>query len=164
MAIKATKLSLDDALKEYNVLRDNKKVIEERMKVLADLIKEESEKKGVKDENGSFIYENSSFIGGKQAKKSVNFNKEKALKFFKDRNLTKAYKEVVTEEIVESEVEKYIASEKITLEDLESITTTKVTYSVLVKQKEEVKDEVEELPLVASKKSKGKLSAVKRRR
>ena len=145
-------VSISTMLTEYESLRAQKKIIEDRMKVLAEQIKADAEKVGVKDDKGSFYAENEYFIYGKQCKKSVSFNQEKALSFFKDRGYTDCIDtvEVINEEAVEG----HINTGDISFEELEEITVTKVTYAIDLKKKEDMPVvEEKEVPLAASKKS-----------
>ena len=151
---KATVISLPIGvmLSEYDSLREQKKKIEDRMKYLADQIKANAEKVGVKDDKGSFYAEDEQFIYGKQCKKSVSFNQEKALSYFRDHGYDDciATVEVINEEAVESRIN----TGDISLEDLEDITTTKVSYAIDLKRKEEMPEvEQTEVPIAASKKS-----------
>ena len=142
---------VEELLKEYDFLREQKKTIEGRMKYLADQIKENAQKVGVRDDKGSFYAENESFIYGKQAKKSVSFDKDKAIQFFKDNDLNDCISTV--EVINEGAVEEHINSGDISFESLEEITVTKVSYAIDIKKKEEM-PEVEQtsVPMAASKK------------
>ena len=120
--------------------------------IFAKEIKEYASKNGVKDDKGSFYCDNGSFMFGQQAKKSVTFVIDKALEFFKTHGLTDAVKTV--EAIDEEAVERYINEGKVTFDDLESITQTKVTYAIDLKKKEDM-PVVEEttVAMAASKKT-----------
>ena len=151
---KATVISLPIGamLSEYDSLREQKKKIEDRMGYLANQIKANAEKVGVKDDKGSFYAEDEQFIYGKQCKKSVSFNQEKALSYFRDHG----YDDCITtvEVINEEAVENRINTGDISFEDLEDITTTKVSYAIDLKRKEEMPEvEQTEVPIAASKKS-----------
>ena len=151
---KATVISLPIGamLSEYYSLREQKKKIEVRMKYLANQIKANAEKVGVKDDKGSFYAEDEQFIYGKQCKKSVSFNQEKALSYFRDHGYDDCITtvEVINEEAVESRIN----TGDISFEDLEDITTTKVSYAIDLKRKEEMSEvEQTEVPIAASKKS-----------
>lgn len=162
MAKKVTSpVQIDSLLVEYDRLREEKKTIDTRMKKLSEEIKKYAEANGVKNDKGSFYSENDSFTFGKMAKKSVSLIQDKAIEFFKRRKLLNAIK--VVETIDEDAVEKYINEGKISFEELESITDTKVSYSIDIKKKE-VMQEVEEVvvPLVASKKPKLSVKGGKR--
>lgn len=139
-------------LEEYDNLREQKKIIEARMKTLADQIKAQAEKVGVKDDKGSFYAEEGQFVYGKQCKKSVSFDAEKAISYFKAHGFDDciATVEVINEEAVETRIN----TGDISYEDLEDITTTKVSYAVDIKKKEEMPVvEQTEVPLAASKKT-----------
>ncbi len=139
-------------LSEYVNLRDNKKKIESRMKTLSEQIKSYAEQFGVKDDKGSYYAECDNYIYGKQCKKSVSFDEEKALTYFKDKGFDECIDTV--EVINEEEVENLINNGDISFEDLESITKTKVSYAIDVKEKEEMPEvQQTEVPLVASKKA-----------
>lgn len=151
---KATVISLPIGamLSEYDSLREQKKKIEDRMGYLADQIKANAEKVGVKDDKGSFYAEDEQFIYGKQCKKSVSFNQEKALSYFRDHGYDDCITtvEVINEEAVESRIN----TGDISFEDLEDITTTKVSYAIDLKRKEKMSEvEQTEVPIAASKKS-----------
>ena len=151
---KATVISLPIGamLSEYDSLREQKKKIEDRMKYLADQIKANAEKVGVKDDKGSFYAEDEQFIYGKQCKKSVSFNQEKALSYFRDHGYDDC---ITTVEVINAEaVESRINTGDISFEDLEDITTTKVSYAIDLKRKEEMAEvEQTEVSMAASKKS-----------
>lgn len=133
--------SIEDKLNEYSRLREESKVIKSRMDVLSKEIKEYAEKNGVKDDKGSSYCEQGGFLFGRQAKKSINFVTDKAIEFFKSHGLKDAVK--TKEYIDETAVEQYIEEGKVSFDDLESITETKVSYAIDLKKKEDM-PEVEE--------------------
>lgn len=145
--------SINDKVQEYYRLREEAKTIKSRMDTLAKEIKEYSSQHGVKDDKGSFYCDNGTFQFGQQAKKSVTFVVDKAIEFFKKNGLVDAVK--TTEVIDEDAVERYINEGRVTFDDLESITQTKVTYAIDLKKKEDM-PVVEEttVPIAASKKPK----------
>lgn len=139
-------------LEEYHSLREQKKTIEDRMKYLADQIKENAESTGVKDDKGSYYAENEQYVYGKQCKKSVSFDTDKALSYFKNHGFEECIDtvEVINEEAVEGRIN----AGDISFEDLESITTTKVSYAIDIKKKEDMPVvEQTEVAMVASKKT-----------
>lgn len=147
----AVSLPVNVLLREYYELREQKKTIEDRMKVLAEQIKSFAETQGVKDDKGSYYAEDEQYVYGKQCKKSVSFDKDKALEFFKNRGYEDCIDTV--EVINEGAVEEHINTGDISFEDLESITNTKVSYAVDVKKKEEMPVvEQTNVTLAASKK------------
>lgn len=139
---KIAKLSppIEDMLTEYSNLREQKKRIDSRMKTLSDAIKKYAEEHGTKDEKGSFYCEKSDFIFGKQAKKSVSFITDRAIAFFKQKGFYDAVRTV--EVLDESAIERYVNEGEVTVEELEDITNTSVTYAIDLRKKEEVVDEV----------------------
>ena len=145
--------SINDKVQEYYRLREESKTIKSRMDTLAKEIKEYATVNGVKDDKGSFYCDNGAFMFGQQAKKSVTFVIDKAIEFFKTHGLVDAVK--ITEVIDEDAVEKYISEGRVTFDDLESITQTKVTYAIDLKKKEDM-PVVEEttVQIAASKKPK----------
>lgn len=144
-----------EQVKQYAALRQQAATIKTQMDKLATSIKEYASTNGTKDDKGSFYSETDTYTFGKQAKKSVKFDPETAIKFFKDNKMTEA---IDTVEVVnEAAVEKLIGEGKLSFEDLESITTTTTSYAIVVTAKE-VMPEVEQaeasLPVAASKKPK----------
>lgn len=147
--------SIDDKVQEYYRLREESKTIKSRMDTLAKEIKEYASVNGAKDDKGSFYCDNGSFMFGQQAKKSVTFVVDKAIEFFKSHGLHEAVKTV--EAIDEEAVERYINDGRVTFDDLESITQTKVTYAIDLKKKEDMPI-VEETTVAMAASKKPKLS------
>lgn len=151
--ISKTVIPIRQALIEYDRLREETKRIKGRMDVLSKTIKDYAEANGTKNDGGSFYAETDEFIFGKQAKKSVSFDEKKAIDFFEDKGLSDCVE--LVKRINEEAVEKAVSDGDITFEELESITTTKVTYAIDVKHKEEMADvEQSEILLAASRKPK----------
>ena len=145
-----------DFVREYNALREQKSSIEARMKVLATELKDAAEKQGTKDDRGSYYLECNDFMIGKLARKSVAFNTEKAEKLFRKKGLPECLREVIV--IDNDAVEAAITEGYISEKELESITEVSVTYSIDIRKKEEVTDEVEETQVAASKKTRGRFA------
>ena len=144
-------LPIGTLLEEYYSLREQKKTIDDRMKFLADQIKENAERVGVKDDKGSYYAEDERYSYGKQCKKSVTFDTDKAMTYLKNHGYTDCIDTV--EVINENAVEERINAGDISYEDLEAITNTKVTYAIDIKKKEDMPVvEQTEVPLAASKK------------
>lgn len=148
MAIKINPTNMNSLVSEYAVLRDQKKQIEARMKVLSDRIKSYAQAHGVVSDTGSSYCENDSYYFGSVAKKSISFDQSKAVEFLKSKGFYKAVK--TTETVDEEALERYIADGSITSSDIESITVVKTTYSLDVKKKDEITD-VRQIPLAASR-------------
>lgn len=147
---------VETLLDRYSRLRDEKKTIEAELKKLSDEIKEAAERIGTKDDKGSYYAEAGNYVFGKVAKKSVSFDEGKALDFVRKKGFTDCI--VTIESLDEGAIENRINSGDISYEELEGITTTKVSYAVDVKKKEEMPT-VEEtvLPSAASRKYRGRL-------
>jgi hypothetical protein len=146
-------VNINSVLSEYDNLREQKKIIEARMKVLSDTIKDYAEQNGVKDDKGSYYAQNNDFVYGKQAKKSISFIAEDAIALFERRKWEDCIRTIKS--INEDAVSARIESGDLTIKDLEKITTTNTTYAIDVKKKEEMK-EVEQTtvaPVAASAKA-----------
>lgn len=139
-------------VEEYDNLRKQESIIVARKKVLADKIKKESKKFGVKDEQGNYYADSNEYIFGSQARKSVSFDNDKAIAFFKENGYKDCYRIVKKEELDEEAIEARFNDGDITLEDLEEITNTKVTYAIDIRKKEEVVDIVQQSNIAASNK------------
>ena len=150
--------SISKTVEEYDALRARKKTIDDRMKVLAEEIKNYASLHGVKDDKGSFYTENPNYTFGSQCKKSISLNPDRVLEYFKANRLNNYIK--TKEYVSDEDVERLSSDGKIPFEDLEKLCDTKTSYSVIVKKKEEVSAEVEEhnVPVAASKKPKLKLN------
>lgn len=150
--------SIEEKIKEYDSLRGQAKTIKSRMDTLAKEIKDYATAHGEKDDKGSFYCERGAYLFGNQAKKSVSFKTEEAITFLKTRGFHDAV--TIKEVIDEDAVERHISSGEISFEDLESITTTKVTYAIDLKKKEDM-PVVEETTVAMAASRKPKLSARK---
>lgn len=142
---------IEKSVEEYDRLREEAKQLKKRMDELSKSIKEYAMQMGTQDDKGSYHCEVANFEFGAQARKSVSFNEEVALAFFKGRKLNDAIKMV--EKIDEEVVEKYVTEGEVSFEELEQITNVKTTYALSIKAKEEMPT-IEEVPVqsVASKK------------
>jgi hypothetical protein len=148
-------MTVNEAVQEYIQLRKQESFIKERKSYLADIIKADAEKNGVKTDNGSFYTSNDVAEWGKQAKTSVKLNEERALKLIKERGLVNCIK--VTELVDEDSLEEAIKCGEVTMDEFESITDRKVTYSVSVTEKAELAEVQEStVQMVAQKKKKRK--------
>lgn len=135
-------IPVSDYIREYVRLCEEEKRIKERKEKIAKSLKDYAAEKGERDDKGSSYFERDSYIVGNVARKSISFDTEKAIKFFRRKGFPECVKEV---EVIDSDaVEELISSGDITVEDLERITETKVSYSILVKPVEQVTDTVEE--------------------
>ena len=143
MALKIKKtIPVREYIQEYVRLREEKKRIDARLSQISEALKQYAEDKGQKDDKGSYYFERDGYSVGKQARKSITFDLDKAVKFFRKSGFPECI--VTREEIDMDAVNELFSEGEITEEDLEKITNTKVTYSIDIKPVEEVTDEVVE--------------------
>jgi hypothetical protein len=139
-------------VEQYDSLRSQKSEIEKKIKILSTEIKDYVEEFGEADTKGSKYLDTSKYVVGRVAKQSINFDEEKALEFVKGRGFTDCIKTV--EILDDDKLEQHYDSGEISVDDLELITVKNVSYSVSVKEKEEITDEVEDIEIAASTKKK----------
>lgn len=157
-----TQVSINEEVTLYNNLRADKKVIEGKMKELADSIKTYASNNGSKDSKGSYYCENDKFTFGSVAKKTVSFN-DKAISILKKKGLHEAI--VVTEMIDKDAVSKLVDNGELSYADMEEMTSVSVVYSVDIKVKEELPEvEVKKVNLPISASRKPKLSVKGKRK
>lgn len=143
MALKVKKtIPVREYIQEYVRLREEKKRIDARLSQISNALKQYAEDKGQKDDKGSYYFERDGYSVGKQARKSITFDLDKAVKFFRKRGYPECI--ITREEIDMDAVNELFSEGEITEEDLERITNTTVTYSIDIKPVEEVTDEVVE--------------------
>ena len=135
---------------EYDDVSKQLKVLTDRKKVLSEQLKKGAEELGSKDDKGSYYCNTDSFVFGKQAKKSVTINLEKAIPFLRKKHLDSLIHEEVVYSIDKDELQDAVSEGSLTVDDVKSITDVEVSYSVSVKAREEV-PEIEQTTLVAAK-------------
>ena len=138
--------------KEYAEISAQIKQLEEIKKSLADRIKAGAEQLGVKDDKGSFYLESENYIMGKVAKKSFKINQEEAVKVLVSMGLGDVVDEVVVKTVNEDKLQKAVQNNRLSLDVVKGFTTESVSYSVSVKEKEEVPEVEQTLLKVARKK------------
>ena len=122
--------------KEYADISAQIKKLEEQKKALAEKIKSGAEQFGVKDDKGSFYLENDFYVMGKVAKKSFKIDQEKAVSTLESIGLGDVIDEVVVRTVNEDRLQKAVADNRITLDDVREFTNESISYSVSVKEKE----------------------------
>ena len=142
------------SLQMYDKLREQKKQLEAELKKLGTQIQDYAKEFGVEDDKGSLYAETPEFIYGSQARKSVNF-KDEAKDYFKSVPLLNDCIKTV-EVLDEKAIESHLKTGAITYDDIEQLTTVKVTYAISVVKKEAVED-VEVHQFAASEKRPVKL-------
>ena len=137
--------------KEYAEISAQIKMLESRKKALSDIIKAGAEQFGVKDDKGSFYFEDDYVLMGKVAKKSFKIDQTLAVETLESMGLGDVVDTVVSKVVNEDRLQKAVQSGKISLDDVSGFTTESVSYSVLVKEKEAL-PEVEQTTLKAARK------------
>lgn len=135
---------------EYDELRKQIKALTEKKDNLAAIIKDATEKLGVKDDKGSFYFDADDFITGKVAKTSISIDHAEGVKYLKSLGLKDLVTRQVVEKVNEDKLEQAVLDKKVSFKDVEKFTNKKVSYSVVVKSKEEM-PEVELSTLFAAK-------------
>lgn len=144
-------VSIFSKVEEYNKLRSEKKIIEERMKILSQEIKNFSLKNGEKDSKGSFFCESEDYTFGAVAKKSVKFDTDNLVKFLKKKGLTDCYSAETVYSLNEKRIEENIECGLLTEDDIKKFTEVNTTYSVSCISKEEM-PEIEQTTLSSPRK------------
>ena len=137
--------------RQYAEISAQIKQLEERKKDLAEKIKNGAEQFGVKDDKGSFFLESDFFIMGKVAKKSFKIDQESAVGTLVSMGLGDVVDEVIVKTVNEDKLQQAVQDKRLSLDVVRGFTKESVTYSVSVKEKEEV-PEIEQTTLKAAKK------------
>ena len=124
--------------REYAEISAQIKELEAQKKSLADRIKKEVERLGVKDDKGSYYFENDNYIMGKVARKSFKIDQEKAVSVLQSMGLGDVIDVETVYTVNEDRLQSAVQDKRITLETVEDFTEEKVSYSVSVKEKEEM--------------------------
>ena len=138
---------------QYIAVSKKIKALEEEKKRLSDNLKKGAEKYGVKDDKGSFYCETESCIFGRVAKKTMKINQEKAVKDLTDLGMGDLIDEVIVRTVNTDRLENAVQSGKLSFDVVEGFTDVTTSYSVSVKEKEEIA-EVEQTSLKKVSKSK----------
>ena len=145
---------------EYESLRRQDIAIKERKDLLADTLKEYAKTYGTKDDKGSFIVDTPSHTFGAVARKSVKLDADKALDFVRERGWDECVVNVPT--IDEDALEKRLRDGDLSMDEMESLTTTKTTYAIDVTAKEEM-PEVQQTAVQTATAAKRKPPVLKRK-
>lgn len=137
--------SVEEVVSELTIIKDQKKLIEQREKELKDILGEILEGEGVKDSKGSFKLVVGDKLAQKQARKTVKLNRERAEELFKSLGIWEEVVEI-KEEINEDAVEQALLADKFSMEQLEDITDVKTTYAIVLEDYKPEEDE--EMPLI----------------
>lgn len=137
--------------REYAEISAHIKTLEEKKKSLSETLKKGAEQFGVKDDKGSYYFESTKHIIGKVARKSMSIDQNKAVETLESLGLGDVIDEVTVRTVNEDRLSNAVAEKRISLDVVEGFTNTKTSYSVLVKEKEEVL-EVEQRTLKVARK------------
>ena len=140
----------EELAKEYNDLSVKIKELEKRKKELSEKLKKCASQLGVTDDKGSSYIDGEYFVIGQVAKHSVKINQEEGVAMLRNKGLLNCITEKTTYTVNEAEVEKAVAEEILTEEDVRSFTTINTSYKVSVKAKEDMPEV--EVSAVARKK------------
>lgn len=148
-----TEHELGQCAEEYNEISKQIKVLEERKKTLATIIKEGSIKYGTKDDKGSSYFEVNGFITGNVSKLSMSLDQTKGVEYLEKKGLGDLVDVETVKTINEDRLEKAVGEKRLTLEEVESFTIKKQSYQVSVKSVEAMPEvEQSNLALAAKKK------------
>lgn len=131
-------LDVQKLAEEYNNISKQMKELETKKKELADKLKSCAESMGVTDDKGSSYIDGDNYVVGRIAKHTVKINQEEGVSLLRERGLLNCITEKTSYTVNEAEVEKAVAEETLTEEDVRSFTTVSTSYSVSVKAKEEM--------------------------
>lgn len=123
---------------EYNDLSIKIKELETRKKKLADSLKKCAETIGVVDDKGSSYIDCDTYVVGRVARKSVKIDQKKGVDLLREKGLDYCIKEETVYTVIESEVEKAVADEELTEDEVREFTSVSTSYSVSVKEKEDI--------------------------
>lgn len=148
-----TKTDIGKCAKEYSEISQQIKVLEERKKELANIIKEGSVKYGTLDDKGSSYLEVNGFTCGNVSKVSMSLDQTKGVDYLEKKGLGDLIDVETVKTINEEKLEKAVGEKRLTLDEVESFTTKKQTYQVSVKVLEDMPEvEQSSLALAAKKK------------
>ena len=147
--LKKSSTNMESTVASYNAIREQEKTLKGKKTELAQRIKDDAFMNGTKDSSGNYYVDGEDFIWGLQIKKSYNLDQEKALKFLEENGYEDCIKTVQV--VDEDKLQKYLADEDITKDELVDMSNYKEVESVYVKKKEEM-PEVEQTTLRAAQK------------
>lgn len=139
--------------KEYSEISAQMKVLDERKKELATLIKEGADKFGTEDDKGSKYLEVGGFVAGRIAKVSMSLDQTKGVEFLEAKGLGDLIDVETVKTINEDRLEKAVGEKRLTLADVDSFTNRKTQYQVSVKAVEDL-PQVEQSNLALAAKNK----------
>ena len=145
-----SKTDVHKLAEEYDNISKQMKELEAKKKELADKLKNCAESMGVVDDKGSSYIDGDSYVIGRVARRTVKINQEKGVKILREKGLKKCIDRKVVYTVNEAEVERAVAREDLTEEEVREFTSVSTSYSVSVKAKEDMPEV--EVSAVARKK------------
>lgn len=146
-----TKKEIGACAAEYNELSVQIKVLTERKNLLAAKLKVGAVTYGTIDDKGSYYFETNGFSVGSVSCVSMSLDQDKGVKFLEKKGLGDCID--VVKQINESQLEKAVSENRLTLDEVEGFTNRKHTFKVSVKSIKDMPEvETSSLALAASKK------------
>lgn len=144
-------MNVQELVMQYNEVKEQCKILENRKKELAEQIKSIAIDKGTKDAKGSsYFTTDDNWVLGNIKATSIKFNQDKAKAFLenKDKDLLERVTDTV-EFINEDKVVKLVSEGLLTVEEVEQMSDIKVSYKVDLRQQQV--EESKEKPKVTCK-------------
>lgn len=138
-------LDVNAIVSEMENIKAQKKLLETREKELKDKLKAIVQEKGAKDQNGSFKLVVGDKLAQCQARKTIKLNQTVAREVLEAKGLWDEVKEV-KESVNEDLLAQLYTQEKISSEELEGMTDTKIVYAMVISDYKE--EDEEEMPLI----------------
>lgn len=140
--------------REYADLSKKIKALDERKKEIASFLKEAAQNYGVEDDNGSYYFEDDSFLIGKVAKRSYKLDQEKAVETLQKMGLDNLVKTEVVKVVDEDALNKAVSDGDLSFDVVEGFTDVSTSYMINVKEKSSMPEVKSESFKVAARKKK----------
>lgn len=131
-------IDIGNLVAEYAELRERKGIIEDRLKQLADIIKDYSYKNGEKDSKGSYYCSNDDFTFGALARPKITIDTDGLIEYLKKAGYSEAYKKEINYVINEEVLNNLVKNGEIEEETLKGFATTEMRYAISLTKKEEM--------------------------
>lgn len=135
-------MSIEQRIELYNDLKAKIKLYESELKIISDEIKSYSNDYGTKDSNGSMFCKTDNYKFGISLRKKITLNKDKALDFLKEKQLTSAVKmveevdeEVLEQLVVSGEIEQEEFNNLLDIKEIPALSITKIDVPVVEETK-----------------------------
>lgn len=137
----------EDLVAELDNIKAQKKLLEDREKIIKKELDQVLEVEGARDDKGSYKLIVGDKLATKQARTSIKLNSDRAEEFFKTIGIwddVVETKEVINEDLVEQA----LTSEAFSLDEFEAICDKKVTYAIVVTDYKPAEEDGGEMPLI----------------